>query len=278
MVRCAAVALGETPARGLCRGSRATPLRAVSDTARRSRNRAVCSARGHVRKSDATRQMASAHVFSADVSEYLRVNGMDDAMLAQCSAALPTPSATCLRVNVPRATVESVAASLRELCADELGYTPTLYQHPALPECIILPSRGQDAGAIGAAASAATAAAARDLPRVLVGRLCGEAVLQGAHVFAPGVAAAPFDVRPGMSVAVFSDTTDAVHRGGTTAWPAAKSRKDSDLQVEVPVSSTSEWDACARMSVNAYVCLHVNSMRVYVCRSSPLLACLWDGA
>lgn len=40
-----------------------------------------------------------------------------------------------------RASVESMAESLRDLCRSELGYAPELYSHPALPECIILPPK-----------------------------------------------------------------------------------------------------------------------------------------
>ena len=127
---------------------------------------------------------AAAQVFSADVTEYLRQSGLDDDCIAQCSRSLGTPSATCLRVNVLRTTVEDVASSLQELCRAELGVVPPLYQHPALPECIILPTSQNPALASSTTSSGARV---RDLPRVLVGRLCGEAVMQGAHVFAPGM-------------------------------------------------------------------------------------------
>jgi len=127
---------------------------------------------------------AAAQVFSADVTEYLRQNGLDDDCIAQCSRSLRTPSATCLRVNVLRTTVEDVAISLQELCRAELGHVPPLYQHPALPECIIMPTSQNPALASSTTSSGARV---RDLPRVLVGRLCGEAVMQGAHVFAPGM-------------------------------------------------------------------------------------------
>eukprot|EP00802_Teleaulax_amphioxeia_P004669 Tamp_04673.p2 GENE.Tamp_04673~~Tamp_04673.p2 ORF type:complete len:592 (-),score=80.16 Tamp_04673:81-1856(-) len=171
---------------------------------------------------------AAAQVFSADVTEYLRQNGLDDDCIAQCSRSLRTPSATCLRVNVLRTTVEDVAISLQELCRAELGHVPPLYQHPALPECIILPTSQNPALASSTTSSGARV---RDLPRVLVGRLCGEAVMQGAHVFAPGVAAAPYDMKPGMEVAVFADTTDAVMRGGTVTSESASFRKSSDMVV-----------------------------------------------
>ncbi|EKX50441.1 hypothetical protein GUITHDRAFT_135124 [Guillardia theta CCMP2712] len=42
-----------------------------------------------------------------------------------------------------------------------------------------------------------------DLPKVLVGRLCGEAVMQGAQIFAPGIAAAPYSMNQGDLLAVY---------------------------------------------------------------------------
>eukprot|EP00960_Hanusia_phi_P070194 767257-Hanusia_phi.AAC.5 len=44
-----------------------------------------------------------------------------------------------------------------------------------------------------------------DLPKVLVGRLCGEAVMQGAQVFAPGIAAAPYSLSEGDILAVYGE-------------------------------------------------------------------------
>jgi len=75
-----------------------------------------------------------AQVFSSEVTEYLKENGLDDSSILQFSKALPKPTATCIRVNLLRTTVSDVAKSLRDLCKKELGYSPTLYQHPALPE------------------------------------------------------------------------------------------------------------------------------------------------
>ena len=75
-----------------------------------------------------------AQVFSSEVTEYLKENGLDDSSILKFSQALPRPTATCIRVNLLRTTVSDVAESLRDLCKKELGYSPTLYQHPALPE------------------------------------------------------------------------------------------------------------------------------------------------
>jgi hypothetical protein len=75
-----------------------------------------------------------AQVFSSEVTEYLKENGLDDSSILKFSQALPKPTATCIRVNLLRTTVSDVAESLRDLCKKELGYSPTLYQHPALPE------------------------------------------------------------------------------------------------------------------------------------------------
>ena len=177
-----------------------------------------------------------AQAFSADVTAYLRGSGLDDKFIAQCSQFLQTPSATCLRVNVLRTTVEDVAASLLELCRNELGHVPPLFRHPALPECIILPTK-YNPGLPSSTTSSGTRVS--ELPRVLVGRLCGEAVMQGAHVFAPGVAAAPYDMRPGTEVAIYADTTDAVMRGGNTARDFF--RKASDISLRHDTSMLIGW-------------------------------------
>jgi hypothetical protein len=65
---------------------------------------------------------------------------------------------------------------------------------------------------------------------------------QGAHVFAPGIAAAPWDLSVGSEVAIYADVTDGVQRGGSTASPRASGfPKPSDLDVNAANSVLVGW-------------------------------------
>jgi hypothetical protein len=196
--------------------------------------------------------------FPPDVRELITSTSegaISNEALLDMVARLRTPAATCLRVNTLRASPSDIAHQLAELCEAECGFRPTIYSPRAFPECLILPRRDGESPPPTDAASMPDARGA-----VLVGRLCGEAVLQGAHVFAAGVAAAPHNLTPGQEVEVFApppppprtkwtrriphpvlighaaslsqvfaDTTDAVQRGGCTGG-----RKATDVRIESP--------------------------------------------
>lgn len=200
-----------------------------------------------------------------DVVDLLVETGFDPHVLDRIGEKLRTPAATCFRVNTLQADVNLVARELEELCLSSCGFRPSIFQHPLLRECLILPPRFNPK--FDAEVLSWNSGQSRTPERVvLVGRLCGEAVLQvrwlpsnaaflcerraittengvlhhcsytiatsptlrfggssqaaggqGADVFAPGVAAAPADLREGEPVAVFADITDCVQRGGVTA-------------------------------------------------------------
>lgn len=59
------------------------------------------------------------------------------------------------------------------------------------------------------------------LPAVVVDVRCGEAVLRGAHVFAPGVVTCERGVVPGSRVALFADERGALQRGAIVTNTAA---------------------------------------------------------
>ncbi|EKX50438.1 hypothetical protein GUITHDRAFT_103672 [Guillardia theta CCMP2712] len=57
--------------------------------------------------------------------------------------------------------------------------------------------------------------------------------MQGAQIFAPGIAAAPYSMNQGDLLAVYADTTDAVQRGGVTA---GKQPKATDVVIDTSKS------------------------------------------
>lgn len=69
--------------------------------------------------------------------------------------------------------------------------------------------------------------------------VCGEP--QGAHIYAPGIAAAPWDLSVGREVAIYADVTDGVQRGGTTGWEGSRAPKPSDVAVSGETSVLVGW-------------------------------------
>lgn len=114
------------------------------------------------------------------------------------------PRFTTVRVNVLKITLRKALALIEEhLRHQYIGKTsplPLVYPHHLLPDLLIIESSGIQG------VQPAT-------KEVIVGRMCGSAVLRGAEVFAPGVVGASPDLHAGDRVAVFADLDDACLRG-----------------------------------------------------------------
>ena len=130
---------------------------------------------------------------SLEIFEHLTASGYPSKeALRLISCKLATPAWIGIRVNTLRASPSAVMEELRELCRCLYGpefAAGVVAAHQAVPESILVPARFTHR-------EAALRQRARGLPRVVVGRLCGEAVLQGADVYAAGVGSLP----PGMGL------------------------------------------------------------------------------
>ncbi|XP_018612363.2 putative methyltransferase NSUN6 isoform X1 [Scleropages formosus] len=115
------------------------------------------------------------------------------------------PAFTCVRASTHLAPLETIRdrllEELRERQVDwpEQSDVPIL-THPQLPDVLLLPVLGP-----------------RPVPprksEVIVGAQCGNAVLRGAHVFAPGILSTPPYMKAGDVVSVFSDVEGRCTRG-----------------------------------------------------------------
>ena len=103
------------------------------------------------------------------------------------------PAISCLRLRPPRGTPER--AALLTLLRNHVGPDMQVYEHPRLPVVLI---RSEDV-----ASSTRWLPPTPADPVVYVSRKCAEAVLKGAHIFAPGVIATSKRVQAGDRVAVF---------------------------------------------------------------------------
>lgn len=118
--------------------------------------------------------------------------------LQRVCAALARPSLqTTLQVNSLATTRDDVVRQLQQqllpggLCGAGGGsWVPR--PHALVPSAIVLPGRGPNQLDLQPCGGA----------EVVIGRLAGEAVLQGAHVFAPGLLAASPGLAAGDLVAV----------------------------------------------------------------------------
>nr|XP_045599918.1 tRNA (cytosine(72)-C(5))-methyltransferase NSUN6-like [Procambarus clarkii]XP_045599920.1 tRNA (cytosine(72)-C(5))-methyltransferase NSUN6-like [Procambarus clarkii] len=114
------------------------------------------------------------------------------------------PRFTTVRVNLLKTTLSKALVLIEEqLRSQHVGKNislPVVYPHHVLPDLLVIESFGiQD---VRPAAK-----------KVIVGRMCGSAVLRGAEVFAPGVLGASADLHTGDSVAIFADLDDTCLRG-----------------------------------------------------------------
>ncbi|XP_029979008.1 putative methyltransferase NSUN6 isoform X2 [Sphaeramia orbicularis] len=122
------------------------------------------------------------------------------------------PSYTCVRASTHLAPLEDIRQKLGEelkrqqqqMCSSspEDVYAQIL-PHPHIPDVLLLPVDGPRP-------------VQQLSSEVVVGAQCGNAVLRGAHVFAPGIIASPKYMKAGDLVSVFSDTEGKCTRGATS--------------------------------------------------------------
>ncbi|XP_022622931.1 putative methyltransferase NSUN6 isoform X1 [Seriola dumerili] len=120
------------------------------------------------------------------------------------------PSYTCVRASTHLASLEEIRLKLGEelkkqqMCgssAEEVSLQ--ILPHPRIPDVLLLPVDGPRP--------------VKQLSsEVVVGAQCGNAVLRGAHVFAPGIVASPKYMKAGDVVSVFSDLEGKCTRGATS--------------------------------------------------------------
>lgn len=113
------------------------------------------------------------------------------------------PRYTTLRVNLSRKTIsEALTLVTEEMKKQFKGhfYVPAVYPHHILPDLLVVETRG---------VQIVTPAK----KEVIVGKMCGSAVLRGAEVYAPGVLGVTPGVGVGELVAVYVDLDDKCLRG-----------------------------------------------------------------
>ncbi len=157
---------------------------------------------------------------------------------AYCRCLTVPPGYTCVRVNTLQCPdVESAKQQLEDILAPlrasrfETGSSGAdgggdgvdvprwpIRRHEMLPDVLIIPSTPPPAPATAiptdtSGSSSATATAAVPPLAVVVDRLCGEAVLRGADVFAGGVRCASSGILVGSEVEVWCDLDNLVKHG-----------------------------------------------------------------
>ena len=135
-------------------------------------------------------------MFSVEVEKYLRTALSDD-QIQQISRSLPLPPRfTTLRVNTLHSTRELVMLNLKSLLpTDKFSVSP----HPKLSDALII-------------TGSSSLLDSSFLPRVVVDRKCGKAVLRGADVFSPGIKGLPH-LPNDTNVAVYVDIDHKCKRG-----------------------------------------------------------------
>ncbi|KAK9503907.1 hypothetical protein O3M35_010369 [Rhynocoris fuscipes] len=118
-----------------------------------------------------------------------------------------TPQFTTLRVNVLKYSPEEIAEKIRNNLSEEAtknGFTtiPEVFVHGTIKDCIIIGSWKKSVY--------------HDLEingEVIIDVSCGNAVLRGADIFAPGVLALSNNVREGDAVNIYVDIKGTCRRG-----------------------------------------------------------------
>lgn len=117
------------------------------------------------------------------------------------------PSHTCLRASTHLVPLDEISQRLgkeldMQLRGSSTGVPVEIVPHPCIPDVLLLPVDGP-----------------RPIQQlqseVVVGAQCGNAVLRGAHVYAPGIVASPKFMKAGDVVSVFSDIDGKCTRGAT---------------------------------------------------------------
>ncbi|CAJ1082528.1 tRNA (cytosine(72)-C(5))-methyltransferase NSUN6 isoform X2 [Xyrichtys novacula] len=118
------------------------------------------------------------------------------------------PSYTCVRVNTHLAPLEEIRHKLgeelkKQMCRSSEDVQVQIFPHPRIPDVLLLPVIGPRP--------------VKQLSsELVVGAQCGNAVLRGAHVFAPGIIASPKYMKRGDVVSVFSDLEGKCTRAATS--------------------------------------------------------------
>nr|XP_037280208.1 LOW QUALITY PROTEIN: tRNA (cytosine(72)-C(5))-methyltransferase NSUN6-like [Rhipicephalus microplus] len=117
------------------------------------------------------------------------------------------PQYTTVRVNTRLITAEVAKNTLqRHLDESYSALAPQVLCHPFVPDLLVLAGRQSSSGV------------KPSLREVVVRRDCAEAVLRGAHVYIPGVMAAPKGLLAGQEVAVYGDLDGQCLRGRTRPY------------------------------------------------------------
>lgn len=95
------------------------------------------------------------------------------------------PRHTCIRVNTHKTTAEAVSQKIKNYIEQEIGRAPILSMEAKMPEVILI--HNWDKSSL-------------DLSQyegqVIVDSICGEFVLKGAPIYAPGILAMPHEELP----------------------------------------------------------------------------------
>jgi hypothetical protein len=127
-----------------------------------------------------------------------------------CSMLSIPPLTTVIRVNTayysPAEVKEKLVRLLETQSNDRSGSVEDkqwhVFEHPLLDDVLWTPSD--------------SCQPVQQLPnKVVVDTRCGESVLRGADVYAPGVMAVPTGFQSGMSVSVYADVNQSCKRGET---------------------------------------------------------------
>ncbi|XP_030045789.1 tRNA (cytosine(72)-C(5))-methyltransferase NSUN6 isoform X2 [Microcaecilia unicolor] len=121
-----------------------------------------------------------------------------DNLLSQLSHP---PAFTTARVNTLLASVEQVKQLLIEEIYKFNGLNVPVFQHPKLLDVLLIPVIGP------------RKTLEKHSAQVIVEAQCGNAVLRGAHVYAPGILSAPKFMKAGDVVSVYSDVEGKCKRG-----------------------------------------------------------------
>ncbi|KAL3217759.1 hypothetical protein MRX96_032028 [Rhipicephalus microplus] len=117
------------------------------------------------------------------------------------------PQYTTVRVNTRLTTAEVAKNTLqRHLDESYSALAPQVLCHPVVPDLLVLAGRHS------------SSSVKPSLQEVVVRRDCAEAVLRGAHVYIPGVMAAPKGLLAGQEVAVYGDLDGQCLRGRTRPY------------------------------------------------------------
>uniref|UniRef100_A0A7S0ZAX3 SAM-dependent MTase RsmB/NOP-type domain-containing protein n=1 Tax=Timspurckia oligopyrenoides TaxID=708627 RepID=A0A7S0ZAX3_9RHOD len=157
-------------------------------------------------------------IFGNDVDSFLQqYYSASEIMTLRNTVQIPPD--TTIRINTLLVTDSEtqVVSKLEEYIkslpiyseVDFKSMTDFIRMHPKIPDLVVIKTTGPhliDSNEIE-----------KRVPKVWVDRICAEAVLRGANVFAPGVKAAEFKVEVGCEVEIHADLDDRITKGSTFA-------------------------------------------------------------